>query len=77
MTMERSTKVQIGAGAITVLVFVALVVVVGTRYSVPGAGAGSIDLDPTGGLALVGVLVFFVVLLTVVGLALSDQLSGD
>lgn len=70
MALDRSTKVQIGAGTASIVVFVALVVMVGTQNGPQG-------LEPSGGLAMVGVLVAFVIFLAVLGLALSDQLSDD
>lgn len=70
MELERSTKVQIGVGLASVVVFVAGVVAVGLQNGADG-------LEPSGGLAMAGVLVFFVIFLTVVGFALSDQLTDD
>lgn len=70
MELDRSTKVQIGAGTLSTVVFVALVVAVGTQNGPEGLG-------PLEGMAMVGVLVFFVIFMTVMGLALSDQLSED
>lgn len=70
MELDRSTKVQIGVGTASVAVFVALVVAVGTQNGPDG-------LEPSEGLVMAGVLVFFVLFLTVLGFALSDQLSDD
>lgn len=70
MELDRSTKVQIGVGALSTVVFVVLVVAVGLQNGPEGLG-------PSEGLTMVGVLVFFVIFMTVLGLALSDQLSED
>ena len=70
MELERSTKVQIGAGLVSVVVFVALVALVGVQNGPDG-------LAPSDGLAMAGVLAVFVIFMTVLGLALSDQLSDD
>lgn len=66
MDVERETLVQAGVGAAAVLVFVVLVAVVGTVYDAGG-------FDRSGALALVGVIVFFVVLLTVLGMAFGNR----
>jgi hypothetical protein len=77
--VERSLLVQIGAGSGSVLVFLALVVYVGVRWTtvVDTDPTRVIDLTPEGGLMLVVVIAVFVVFMSVLGLALSDELSGD
>lgn len=70
MDIERSTIVQAAAGAVSILVFVGLVVLVGGQN-------GAQALEPRGGLVMVGVLAFFVVFMAALGLALSNQLSED
>lgn len=70
MDIERSTLVQAGAGAASIVVFVVGVVAVGARN-------GPTGLEPAGGLAMVGVLVLFVVFMAVLGLALGDRLTSD
>jgi hypothetical protein len=76
--IERTVLVQIGAGTGSILVFIALVTYVGIRYTeVVGTDPKVIDLTATGGLAMVVVLTLFVAVLSVVGLALSDELSDD
>lgn len=76
--VERSILVQIGAGTGSVLVFLALVVYVGVRWTtVVQTDPRVIDFEPQGGLMLVVVLVVFVVFMSVLGLALSDELTGD
>lgn len=76
--VERSLLVQIGAGTGSILVFLALVTFVGLRWAEEAPGStNSIDLDPTGGLMLVVALAVFVVFMSVVGLALSDELSDE
>jgi hypothetical protein len=77
--VERSILVQIGAGSGSVLVFLALVVYVGVRWTsvVETDPIRVVDLTPEGGLMLVVVLVVFVVFMSVIGLVLSDDLSED
>lgn len=76
--IERSVLVQIGAGTGSILVFVAMVAYVGVRYTeVVSRDPRVIDLTETGGIALVVGLVVFVLFMSVVGLALSDELTDE
>jgi hypothetical protein len=56
-------KIAISVGAVGV--FVAVVVGIGSAYNDGGLGA-------SGGLALVGAIILFILLMAVVGLVLSD-----
>lgn len=76
--IEQSTLVQIGVGGASIVAFIAMVAYVGVAYGeAVGTDPRVIDLEPAGGMALVGVLVAFVVLMLVLGTALSDQLTDD
>jgi len=76
--VERTILVQIGAGVGSILVFLAMVTYVGLEYTeVATEDPRIIDLVPSGGLAMVAVLVAFVVFMSAVGLALSDELDDE
>lgn len=76
--IERSTLVQVGVGGASIVVFIAMVAYVGVAYGVTvGTDPRVVDLEPAGGMALVGVLVAFVVLMIALGTALSDELTED
>lgn len=61
MDIERDTVVEAGVSVAAVFAFIAAVVVVGTTYRTNG------DITGTGGLAILGAIVFFIALMTVVG----------
>jgi hypothetical protein len=65
---EMVRQVVLSAGA--TLIFVVAAVAVSSTY---GETESGIDLTPTGGLALLGVLVVFIVLLAIAGLWLERQ----
>lgn len=76
--VERTILVQIGAGVGSILVFLAMVTYVGLEYTeVATEDPRIIDLVPSGGLAMVAVLVAFVLFMSIVGLALSDELDDE
>ncbi|UPW01433.1 hypothetical protein M0R88_04850 [Halorussus gelatinilyticus] len=64
--VDKETRREILVGAGSVGVFIALLVGVGTTY-------GNGGLTQTGALAVVGVIVLFVLLMTGVGLWMSRQ----
>jgi uncharacterized membrane protein YdbT with pleckstrin-like domain len=68
MDIERETIVEIAATVVPVIVFIGLLVVVGSNYSTNG------DLTQTGGYAVVGLLVLFILAMGAVGywLAVAD-----
>jgi predicted cation transporter len=70
MDIERRIKVQIGAGLVSVVVFVGLVLLVAGRN-------GMTALEPDEGLGMVAVLAFFVIFTAALGLALSGELSEE
>lgn len=65
MELEEGMARKIAISVAAVGVFVALVVGVGTMFNDGGLGS-------TGGLALVGAIVLFIILMAGVGLFLSD-----
>ncbi|MFB6083363.1 MAG: hypothetical protein ABEJ94_03865 [Halorientalis sp.] len=67
MDIERETVVEAGVSFAAVLVFVAAVVVVGMIFGTDGSLTG------TGGLAVLGAVALFVVVMTLVGYWLSFQ----
>lgn len=69
MDIEREALLQGAVGTGAVVVFITLVAAVGAAYDNQG-------LQETGALAVVGVIVLFVVLLTVLGLVLGERMGG-
>ncbi|MFB6163687.1 MAG: transporter [Haloarculaceae archaeon] len=67
MDIERETAVEAGASVLAVLVFIAAVVVVGQLYETADG------LSQTGGLAVVGTILLFVLVMTVVGYWFANQ----
>jgi hypothetical protein len=65
MDIERETVVEAGVSFAAVLVFIAAVAVVGTTFGTDNGLSG------TGGLAVLGAVVLFVVVMTLVGYWLS------
>lgn len=70
MTLERDTVLEIIAAVVPTVLLIALLMVIGTRYSADGT------LTPDGGTAIVGAMVLFVVVMTGVGLWLTRAKSG-
>lgn len=68
MDLDRETAIEVAVSVTAVLLFVALLLWIGRTY-----GAGS--FSSTGGLALVGAIVFFIVAMTGVGIALAYVLN--
>lgn len=66
MDLEEGMLRKIGVSVAVVAVFVVLVLVIGIAF-----GAGG-TLGGTGGLALVGTIVLFILLMAVVGFVLAD-----
>jgi uncharacterized membrane protein len=66
MQLERETLVEIGVSVVAVVLFVAVVAYVGAAY-------GGNNLTHQGATMLVGAVVGFVLLMTVVGVALDRQ----
>jgi peptidoglycan/LPS O-acetylase OafA/YrhL len=69
--MEEETRYQIAIAIGGVLVFVAAAAVVGTMYGVNGEGVNA--MTSTGGLALVGTIVFFILVMAGAGVWLDSQ----
>jgi len=67
MDIERETIVEAGVSFAAVLVFIVAVYLVGTMYRTNG------NIDPTGGLAVLGAIVFFVFLMTGIGVYFAYQ----
>jgi len=67
MDIERETVVEAGVSFVAVAVFVAAVLVVGSNFRTNG------NISGTGGLAMVGAVVLFVLVMTVVGLYFASQ----
>jgi peptidoglycan/LPS O-acetylase OafA/YrhL len=67
MEIDRKTAVEIVVSAAAVLFFIGVVFVVGTTYGTNG------DISGQGGLAVVGSIVLFVLVMTGVGAWLSRQ----
>ncbi len=65
MNVERDTLIEAGAALLSVLIFVAILIV--------GAGNGESSLDPSGAYTVVGGIVAFVVVMSVVGFWLSTK----
>jgi uncharacterized oligopeptide transporter (OPT) family protein len=66
MELERETLVEIGVSVVAVVLFVAAVAYVGATY-------GGSNLSHQGATLLVGAVVGFVLLMTLVGVALDRQ----
>ncbi|MDG5777469.1 hypothetical protein VB773_04280 [Haloarculaceae archaeon H-GB2-1] len=67
MEIEREALVEAGIGAGAVAVFVVAIYVISQSYATNG------DLLPQGGLAIVGSIALFVVVLTLAGFWLEQQ----
>jgi len=67
MDIERETLLQIVISAVAVVFFVAAAAFVSQTYMV------DTSIGPTGGVALVGVIGLFIVVMTVAGLWLERQ----
>lgn len=67
MDIERETVVEAGVSSVAVLVFVAAVVYVSITYGTDGV------MDPSGGLAILGAIVLFIVVMTGVGYWLAGR----
>ncbi len=65
MDIERETVVEAGVSFVAVLVFIAAVMGVGMTFGTNG------DLSGTGGLAVLGAVGLFIVVMTLVGYWLS------
>ncbi|WP_123535346.1 DUF7472 family protein [Halosimplex salinum] len=72
MEIDRKLVAELAVSAISVVLFVGAAYVVSQNYAIPGNGAGngsvSPALQPEGGLAMVGVIGLFVLLMAVAGL---------
>ena len=66
MNIERETVVEAGVSFAAVLVFIATVVAVGMTFGTDGG-----NLSGTGGLAVLGAVGLFIVVMTLVGYWLS------
>jgi uncharacterized membrane protein len=71
MSLDAETIWQVIVAAGAVVIFLGVAVLVSGRYSANG------NLTPTGGLALVGSIAVFVVVMAVAGLWLERQDFGD
>ena len=69
MEFDGETVRQILVSGLAVVIFVVALIVVGQTYGINGGSA----ISATGGLALVGLLGGFIVLMAVVGLWLERQ----
>jgi hypothetical protein len=67
MDIERETVVEASVSFVAVLVFIGAVVAVGSTYRTNG------HLSRTGGLAIVGAVVLFILVMTGVGLWFANQ----
>jgi hypothetical protein len=67
MEIERETILQAGISFAAVLLFIAATVVIGTTFRTNG------NISGTGGLAIIGAIAFFIVLMTGVGFWLAYQ----
>lgn len=70
MELDRETVTQLAVSGTAVVVFVAVAAFVSQRYAVPGSGSDATPpaLQPTGGLAMIGVIALFVLLMAAAGL---------
>lgn len=66
MDVERETVVEAAVSVVAVLLFVVALVAVGASY-------GGQQLDRTGGVAIVGTIVAFVLLMSAVGVYLDRR----
>ncbi|MFQ3294017.1 MAG: putative membrane protein YdbT with pleckstrin-like domain [Halobacteriales archaeon] len=66
MDIEREAIVETGAAILPVVVFIALLLYLGSVFSSNG------NLTETGGLAVVGLLVFFILGIVAVGYVLAN-----
>ncbi|MFW5903385.1 MAG: DUF7472 family protein [Halolamina sp.] len=71
MDIERETIVETGAAILPVLVFIVLLVYLGSNYSSNG------DLTETGGLVVVGLLVLFILGMAGIGYWLANAEHGE
>ncbi|MEF8757160.1 MAG: hypothetical protein V5A33_02875 [Halobacteriales archaeon] len=67
MDIERETIVETGAAILPVIVFIILLVFLGSSYSSNG------DLTSQGGLAVVGLLVLFILGMVGIGVLLANR----
>lgn len=67
MDIERETVVEAGVSFGAVLVFVAAVVYVGVTFGTNG------NMEPSGGLAILGAIVLFMLVMSGVGYWLAGQ----
>jgi len=72
MEIDRKLIAELAVSAVAVVVFIAAAAYVSTNYAVPGDptgnGSASPVLQPDGGLAMVGVIGLFVVVMAIAGL---------
>jgi threonine/homoserine/homoserine lactone efflux protein len=68
--MDRETRVELVVSVASVLVMIALMFGIGMQY-----GTDKGILDSTGGFALAGAVLFFVVFMTLVGYGLAYYLK--
>ena len=68
MELDQDTRREILVGTGSVALFIALLVGVGSMYGIDGQ-----DLTETGALAVVGVIIVFVLVMTLVGYWMSRQ----
>jgi len=71
MDIERETLIEIGVSVGAVLVMIVTLMAIGMAYSTNGG------LTAQGGKALVGAIVFFVLLMAGVGYVLATKVTGE
>ncbi|QHS16721.1 DUF7472 family protein [Halopenitus persicus] len=77
MDIDAELRRQIVVSLAAVLVFVVGLVAVGSRYGTGTGSSGEISLAPAGGIALVGLLGGFVLLMALVGVYLMRANDTD
>jgi len=79
--VERRTVAELALSALAIAVFVAGSYVVSTTYAAPGNATSNASVPPSvvpeGGLALVGVIAAFVLVVAVAGLLMYRQDFAD
>lgn len=68
--IERDRLIEIFVSVTAVVIFVALLVFIGSQYNDEGFG-------PEGGLAMLGAIVAFVILMTIIGLGLAYYFNKE
>ena len=81
MDADRKTVFELAAAAFIIVAFTGGAYVVSRTYGVPGNGGGNSSVppavEPTGGLALVGTIAAFILVVAVIGLFMYLQDFDD